>query len=588
MPAMHDNTTATREGERLSRRGFLLAVLLACALALLLRAAFQPADPPSHATVGITWHDEGVWAHNARNKALFGAWTTDGWNPMYVSPVFTGLEWLAFKAFGVGLSQARLPSILLSTLSILGLALGVRAVGTRLAGAAAAWLAATSYVYVMYGRVALLEATMVGLLVASWCCYALSRRRPALGILAGILAVAAFFAKASAVFFLVALGVDGCWAIASALRRRRGTGQGIAAARLDPEARSAAFTLAAMAAATVLALVVFVVPNWTEYLFYNVRLYGSRRSAAGIGVILDRASWLPIIHDFFTRMMVLTWVSLAGVVAAAFDWPRRAAGERVLWLWLILGAAELILQDTGNERRFVFLIPAMAAIGALVIARDFRLLPGTLVTPGVRRAWMAMPLVAYALYVAWGTVARLPFLYETRPGVRLAAALAIISTAGIGLGWGRGVGRFLTRPWGPGGAVLLLALMVAGDLAQFAQWAATRSYKNVEASRALRDKLPWGTPVLGKLANGLSLENGIRPLYIGQGFGNYANAAMRARVPYVLTYTIPRLGYEGPAILEVLDQSPGWRVAWTFPVSETSSGRDKAALIVKSVAEEAR
>ena len=67
----------------------LLATLL---VALALRAVFPVSDPPWLSTIGITWHDEGVWAHNARNKVLFGQWQLDQWNPMYVSPAFTGLE----------------------------------------------------------------------------------------------------------------------------------------------------------------------------------------------------------------------------------------------------------------------------------------------------------------------------------------------------------------------------------------------------------------------------------------------------------------------------------------------------------------
>ena len=49
------------------------------------------------ATVGVVWHDEGAWVHNARNRALWGVWRTDDWNPMYIAPVFTGLEYGAFR-----------------------------------------------------------------------------------------------------------------------------------------------------------------------------------------------------------------------------------------------------------------------------------------------------------------------------------------------------------------------------------------------------------------------------------------------------------------------------------------------------------
>ena len=46
--------------------------------------------------------------HNARNRALWGTWRTDDWNPVFIAPVFTALEYAAFAAFGVGTWQARL------------------------------------------------------------------------------------------------------------------------------------------------------------------------------------------------------------------------------------------------------------------------------------------------------------------------------------------------------------------------------------------------------------------------------------------------------------------------------------------------
>ena len=59
-----------------------------------------------------------------------------------------------------------------------------------------------------------------------------------------------------------------------------------------------------------------------------------------------------------------------------------------------------------------------------------------------------------------------------------------------------------------------------GGLGQFVQFAAGRTYRNVEASRAPGPRLPPGTPVHGKLANGLALENRIKPIFVGRGFGS--------------------------------------------------------------------
>ena len=59
--------------------------------------------------------------------------------------------------------------------------------------------------------------------------------------------------------------------------------------------------------------------------------------------------------------------------------------------------------------------------------------------------------------------------------------------------------------------------------------------------------LPPGTLVQGKLANGLALENRIRPIFIGHGFGNYDDRLQRDDVRYILTYDFAELGYESQA-----------------------------------------
>ena len=98
----------------------------------------------------------------------------------------------------------------------------------------------------------------------------------------------------------------------------------------------------------------------------------------------------------------------------------------------------------------------------------------------------------------------------------------------------------------------------------------------------LAELLPPDTLVHGKLANGLSLENRIRPVFVGRGFGNYADRKQRDDVRYILTYVAPRLGYEGPVIQDVLDAYPERTIIKTFDVAETAGGHDRAALIDKS------
>ena len=93
--------------------------------------------------------------------------------------------------------------------------------------------------------------------------------------------------------------------------------------------------------------------------------------------------------------------------------------------------------------------------------------------------------------------------------------------------------------------------------------------------------LPPETLVQGKLANGLSLENRIKPVFIGHEFGNYDDRKRRDDVRYILTYIEPLIGFEGSQIRDVLEAYPRSRVAMTFDVAETRSGHDRAALIDK-------
>ena len=204
-------------GDRRSLR-LAAAVLGIAAVAIALRALFPAADPPWNPSVGVVWHDEGAWVHNARNRALYGSWfvENDAWNPLFIAPVFTGLEYASFAAFGVGVRQARLVPEVAGLLSVLLLALGVRRAAGTSAGLIAGALLATNYVYVMYNRAALMETPMVAFMVAAWYCYVRAQDRPAWGVLAGVCALLAFFTKAAAAFFVAALALD---ALLSSARR---------------------------------------------------------------------------------------------------------------------------------------------------------------------------------------------------------------------------------------------------------------------------------------------------------------------------------------------------------------------------------
>jgi len=424
-----------------------------------------------------------------------------------------------------------------------------------------------------------MEALMVAFIVASWYCSTRAERQPAWGALAGVCAVLAFFTKAAAAFYLGAIGLM----VVARVADRRPEGRRYLTNWAGRQ--SAVWTLTAIVASAALIAAFFVIPHWSDYQFYNWQISVTRKPTYDLPSLVMRLTWFPILHDTFSRMWLSLALGLFGAWGIAARWRAAGDGERLLLLWVTVGALELLVHDVGNERRFVFLIPALIALASLVLARG-SLLPEDARRVSTARLAVLAPVILYTVYVLLGPVTRLPWLedvyaHELKMPVRVAAGAAAVLTAILLLSWSR-LSSVLTRQsWAVRGAVALTALGVGWNIYQFADWASHRTYKNVEASRAVGAVLPPEALVQGKLANGLALENRIRPIFVGHQFGNYNDRKTRWDVRYILTYTDPELGYEGDQIFEVLDAYPGWRTIMTFDVAETPSGHDKAALIEK-------
>ena len=257
----------------------------------------------------------------------------------------------------------------MGTLAVLLLGLGVARVGGRRAGLAAAALLATNFVSVMYDRAALMEATMVSLVVTAWYCYARADESPRWGLAAGAAAIAAYFTKASAVFFLPALAGDALLTLAAGARvaARAGGRRRPSAGRRLAHARRAWSRRAWSAVAA------FVLPNWQDYRFYNWQMSVVRKPAYTLKALVGPRDVVPgrprLLHPDVGRRRAWRW-------AAAWAWSSAGAAWRLpsaCWCWwIVLGVAELVLHDVGNERRFVFLIPALVGLASLAIARDRR------------------------------------------------------------------------------------------------------------------------------------------------------------------------------------------------------------------------
>ncbi len=571
----------------MSRQRFLGLLLVILAVAGALRTVWLRADPPQIdvAGVGVVWHDEGAWTHNARNRALWGTWETDDWNPVFVAPVFTAFEYASFKTFGVGLWQARLVPVCSGLVAVIFLAAGLAAVADRRTALIGSALLATNYAFVMWNRAALMESTMTAFLVVAWAAYAMAARRSIWAVVAGVAVVLAWFTKASAAFFAAAIVLDALVTLVLARPgpwRDRGFGPST-----REDTRASAIVLASLALSAAAIAVFFVWPHWTEYRFYNWQMSVTRKPEYDLRHIIGRATWLPVVQAIFMRMWLVVAAAAVAIASIVGRWRTARAGERLLVLWVLIGLLELVVHDSGNDRRYVMFIPALIALAAILVGGGAPLVPARLMAIGDRR-FLAVPLLLFLGYLVFGTAIRPAFLGDIASNhfhrvVMLAAALAIAATTAVIWQW-TPVIRGLSRP-APSGLVLAAVVVAVGwNLVEFGAWARVRRETNYDASVALGRLLPDNTLVQGKLANGLALDNHIRPIFIGNHFGNYDDRLRRDDVRYILTYDLPSIGYESQAdsglIQELLDHYPLHHTVATFEVDETPAP-DRAALIDK-------
>ncbi len=178
-------------------------LLAAVATGFVLRFAGPTADPAP----GLSWSggiltDPAAVVLSASDAIRSGTW--EWGRDALVYPLYNAAAWLAMRLVGPDRIALQLLSALLSTATVLFLALSARRAKGAGAGALTAAVLAISYWLGMFGRVPLVEHLTTALLAAAT--WVLMRRGSgAAAIGGGLVGVAAFFGKAYAAAFLPAM-----------------------------------------------------------------------------------------------------------------------------------------------------------------------------------------------------------------------------------------------------------------------------------------------------------------------------------------------------------------------------------------------
>lgn len=351
-----------------------------------------PMDPNVEVTRSDSpFTDEGWSVLGARNAALLGRWFTDEWQLAIAQLPFNAAVLVMFKALGVGIIQARIVSVLASlvAVAVLGLLVG-RRFGV-VAGAAAAFALGAAPLFLFYGRLALLEPTVMAGLVAACAALLARRERGSLwpGLLAGVAMAIAVGTKPSAAAPIAGIMV----------------GALIAAGALRPSILKRCIIAVGVVVATGLAWLAGVA--WAGIsVVAALRPWPETGLLSAPDVLLSRAwQYLTGSNDNATQLTAVLIVgALVGLLTIRFSRTTLGPEQRLLIGaaagWAVAGIGVLLIASYRPNRYLVPLLPPLALLTGVGLSRLLAARPRTALSAGLLAG-------ALVVAVAWPGAANL-------------------------------------------------------------------------------------------------------------------------------------------------------------------------------------
>ncbi len=554
-----------RAGAEAARHPLALVVL---ALLLLdVRVLYLSADPPVDlGPSGGAWTDPGAYAHNARNKILFGQWVWDEVNFMYVSPLANLCFYLVFRLAGIGYAQVGLVSVLFSLATLALFYLSLKEPFGRGGALLSTVLLGANHLFITYNRLGLVETPAIFFQVLTLYFGQRGVKDSRFFALAGVASLMPLAVKMQmAYIFPAALLSVVVWS----LRTPEG------AEGRDRWWRPLAYFLGGAATGGLGLAVVWIVPYWGDIVWRlnnEWRLHSLPMTVPGVlhnvyynpffGYFFSFGSWILLLLSapFFFRL-------LSNLLRGA---PVPFARIFAFW-WFVGGFSYLAISQYRPLRYYVALVPPMVIFAASALLGLWR--PrGAPRPPSPWSVWVyGAGLFVVALTGIQVGHTRLAALQRRllplalypiteRQWLIMAAVVALVLSALTFRLLGPRMPQLasLIPRWAPRAlAAVLLGLLVFMEGRSYLHWVRHRQYTLVSISRQLGTTLPEGSVLAGIYAPILTLENRHRSLAIWDRYGNWQGDPLaRFGITHVVVMDyVDEVGYYRRRFPEAMDRA---------------------------------
>ena len=341
----------------------ILAVCLILAAALLLRVINLDADPSALISRDVIT-DEGWWAHNARNAVLYGQWRIDDYNQgLYSGYLYNALLYFVFVKFGISFTIVRMLSALTGWLTVVLVFLLVRReISTRAALFSSVFLG-FSNLHIIYSRTGFVESMMVFFLCLALWLWSLRRKHGFFALLSGVAFALSLLTKITAIYCVPGLAL---FIVVASIRH-------------SMSRRETLSFLAGAGAVVAVYTIWFIVPNFGDWLRFNLALGSGTEWTTGLSARIHSIIKL-LGSPFYAEAPFVTALTLLALGLFVVGSSRnglmktiRAAGElEITSATLLLGyLCSLSFTVYQPERRFLPALCLMVILSAAVLDKGW-------------------------------------------------------------------------------------------------------------------------------------------------------------------------------------------------------------------------